>query len=642
MKRFLLITAALGAISTPVLAQSEPTEETEEIILWHPYPDSTIITVGQRSGFLKTDEATSPSTLITLDDLENRGSSTVADFLRTVPGASVNRSGPAGSLTQLRLRGAEANQTLVLIDGVEVSNPNTGEFDFASLRSEDVIKIEVLRGEQSALWGSDALGGVINIITSAGTLNAATLPEYQLSVEGGSFNTGEAQVSARIPLGLDTNRAFHESILSINGNLFSTDGYDISGSDGDKDGSESRGLNIGLNHVDLAGIEFSAKYSAQHAVNEFDSDTDFNGRLNDIDAESETDIKIALLTGRFELVGFDHTINLSHVSTDQVTSGTSFKNDTAGKRTTLNWVGSQTWDDHTLTLLAETEEESFSNFGGVGGGQNQEQSIRNNALAGDYRFDNDALTLSVSARQDFNDMFDDSLTWRAGVGYNLENLNGRVRGSVGTGVKNPTMTEIFGFFPAFFVGNPDIQPEKSLGYNIGYEQSLFENDLFISVDYFRSDLENEILTDFSVFPSTVINLESESQREGVEIEGRWNISEYLSGRASVTFLDTEENGVKELRRPEFQASGTLTWDVDPFSLTLSADHTGSQIDTDFATFSRVELDSFTLLGLNAVYHINDIISVSLRGENLLDENYQEVVGYASQGRGFYAGLRADF
>jgi len=203
------------------------------------------------------------------------------------------------------------------------------------------------------------------------------------------------------------------------------------------------------------------------------------------------------------------------------------------------------------------------------------------------------------------------------------------------------MTEIFGFFPAFFVGNPDIQPERSLGYNIGYEQSLLDDDLSISVDYFRSDLENEILTDFSVFPSTVINLATESKREGVEVETRYAL-ENIQFYGSATFLDSEENGVKELRRPEFQASGTLTWNADPFSVTLSADHTGSQIDTDFATFSRVELDSFTLVGLNLNYHINDIISVSLRGENLLDENYQEVVGYTSQGRGIYAGLRADF
>ena len=261
--------------------------------------------------------------------------------------------------------------------------------------------------------------------------------------------------------------------------------------------------------------------------------------------------------------------------------------------------------------------------------------------AADYRFDNDVITVNGSVRQDFNDRFEDELTWRAGAGYTLESIGGRLRASVGKGVKNPTMTELFGFFPAFFVGNPDIQPETSLGYNIGYEQSLLDNALSFSVDYFRSDLENEIITDFSVFPSTVINLTTDSKREGFEFESRYQIDN-LQFRGSATFLNTEENGIKELRRPEFLASGTVTWDVDPFSMTLSADHTGSQIDTDFATFSRVELDSFTLVGLNAQYHINDIISVSLRGENLLDEDYQEVVGYTSQGRGFYAGLRADF
>ena len=619
MKRLLLLTAACAAFSGTAVAQSDVEIE--------------IITVGNRLGTLEQSELTSPVTSLSETEIENRGNGYIADFLRTIPSASINRTGPAGGLTQLRLRGSEANQVLVLIDGVEVSNPNTGEFDFAFLRSEDVSRIEVLRGEQSALWGSDALGGVVNIITRSGTVRGDG-PDYRLAFEGGSFGTAEAQVSAYIPV-------FDDATLAVNGNLFSTDGYDVSGLEGEEDGLESRGLNVGLNNVGLGGLTLSAKYSAQHAVNEFDSDTNFNGRLEDTLGETQTDSQTARISAQFSIAGFENLINLSRVETEQVTTGTSFQNDTTGERLAANWAAEASWDVHTITLLAETEEESFSNFGGIGGGQNQEQSTRNSAIAGDYRFDNDTITLNGSVRQDFNDRFDDELTWRAGAGYTIGSVNGRLRASAGTGVKNPTMTEIFGFFPAFFVGNPDIQPEKSLGYNIGYEQSLLNDALSFSVDYFRSDLENEIITDFSVFPSTVINLTTESKREGVEFESRYQM-ENLQFRGSATFLDAEENGVKELRRPEFLASGTLTWDADPITATLSVDHTGSQIDTDFATFSRVELDSFTLVGLNLNYHINDIISVSLRGENLLDENYQEVVGYTSQGRGIYAGLRADF
>jgi vitamin B12 transporter len=619
MKRLLSSVALLPLLYAPAYGQSNPDDE--------------IITVASRVGGLAQSELTSPASTISSEELLARSNTYVADYLRTVPGASINRSGPAGGLTQLRLRGTEANQVLVLIDGVEVSNPNTGEFDFASLRSEDVIKIEVLRGEQSALWGSDAIGGVVNIITRSGSGDAN--PAYQLSLEGGSFNTAEAQISANIPL-------FDGAALSVNGNLFTTDGYDVSGLGGGEDGAKSRALNLGLNNVQLGDVRLSAKFSAQKANNEFDSDTNFDGRLNDINAETETDTQIAGLSARFSLAGFDHLVNLNNVDTEQVTTGTSFQNDTTGRRTAANWAAEGKWNIHSLTLLAETENENFSNFGGIGGGQNQDESISNHALAADYRLTTDTVTLSGSVRQDFNDRFDNSLTWRVGTGYAFNDFGGRIRASLGTGVKNPTLTELFGFFPAFFVGNPGIKPEKSLGYNIGYEQKLLNDNLKISVDYFRSDLEDEIFTDFSVFPSTVQNRTTDSKREGIEVETRWKISQQLSARGSATFLDAEENGVPEPRRPEFLASGTLTWNADPFSLTLSADHTGSQFDTDFGSFIRVELDSYTLVGLNARFNLNETISLSLRAENLLDEDYQEVVGYTSQGRGIYAGLRADF
>ncbi len=588
-----------------------------------------IVVIGSRIGSLSKNDITAPVSTITRGEIVLRGNSYITDLLRTIPGASVSRSGAQGGLTQLRLRGAEGNHVLVLVDGVEVSNPNTGEFDFSALRSEDVVRIEVLRGEQSALWGSDAIGGVVNVITRAG----ATRESYRLSLEAGSFNSFEGQVSAVVPI--------KGAALSVNGNVFRTDGYDVSGGGGADDGFNNRALNVGLNHVEIGEVVLSAKYSANHAVSEFDSDTDFDGRLNDTDSELTTDSKTGRVSARFALAGFDNLVNLSLADTRQNTTGTNFRNDTTGKRTQANWAAEKTWNAHSLTLLAETEREDFSNFGGIGAGQNQNESIRNHVLAADYRYTQNAVTLSASVRADFNGRFENSQTWRAGAGYGFETIGGRVRASIGTGVKNPSMTELFGFFPAFFVGNPNIKPETSTGYNIGYDQKL--GDWNFSVDYFRSDLKNEIFTDFGVFPASVFNRTANSKREGVELEGRGSLGDNLDIRASATFLDAEENGIRELRRPKFLASATTTWTpTRDLSLTLSADHNGSQIDTDFATFSRVELAAFTLVGLNIRYTLNETITLSVRAENLLDEDYQEVVGYASQGRGVYAGISADF
>ncbi len=591
---------------------------------------SDIIVTGTRIRAIGTDHFTAPVSVLTQSDIEARGQAYIADLLRTIPSTAINRSGPQGALTQLRLRGSEGNHVLVLIDGVKVSNPDTGEFDFGSLRAEDVIRIEVLRGEQSALWGSDAIGGVVNIITRAGE----TKESYKLSTEAGSFNSLDGQVSGIIPIG--------STALSVNGNAFRTDGYDVSGQNGEKDGSKSRSLNIGLNNVEIGALSLSGKVSTQHAVSEFDSDTDFDGRLNNTNATLTTDSKTARLSGRFENGGLDHLISLALTDVRQKTTGTSFRNDTTGKRYQANWAAEKTWGAHSLTALAELEREAFSNFGGPGAFQNQSHAITNKALAADWRYHKDALSLSGSLRADFNDRFKDSQTWRVGAGYKFEPIGGRIRASVGTGIKNPTMTELFGFFPGSFTPNPDLLPETSTGYDVGWEQE-FEHWTF-TIDYFHSDLKDEIYTIFNPnFTSSVANRASKSKREGVEIETRGAIGEQVSVRGSVSFLNAEENGLAEIRRPKFLASGTVTWTPSyKFGLTLSADHNGSQFDTDFASFSRVKLKSYTLVGLNARYNLNEILTLTLRGENLLDENYQEVVGYASQGRGVYAGLSANF
>lgn len=209
-------------------------------------------------------------------------------------------------------------------------------------------------------------------------------------------------------------------------------------------------------------------------------------------------------------------------------------------------------------------------------------------------------------------------------------------------MKNPSLIELFGFFPeSNFVGNPDLKPENALGFSLGYDQEF--GDLDVSIDYFRSGLENEIFTDFSSFPFLPRNRMSDSTREGVELEMRWQPNAYFNARASTTFVDAFEDGVKEIRRPEFLATATATWTpVDKISLTLSADHTGAQIDTDFATFSPVELDAFTLVGLNMQYAVDENLTLSMRGENLLNEDYEEIVGYTAPERGIYAGINADF
>jgi len=593
-----------------------------------------VISLGTRIGYNKIDDLTSPTSIITDADIIGRGHQYISSLLRALPSIAVSQSGPASGLTQIRLRGSEANHVLVLIDGVEVANPSGGEFDFSGLRTEDVERVEVLRGEQSALYGSDAIGGVINIITRAGRSQTG----WNASVEAGSFETLEGQISTVLPLsGLLSNQAS----LSINGNAFTTKGYDVSGLGGEDDGSRSRALNIGFNNVALGPVTISAKFGTSNLDVEFDGDSDFDGRLNDTADETTVKTQTGRIDARFKLANFDHLITAHMVDTDTDTQG-GFSSRSIGQRQNINWAAKRQFGSHRLTLLTEAEHESYEitpNFTEAGA----EPDNWTYGFAGDYSFNQGPVTITASARHDVNDLFQDATTWRIGGGYNFESFGGRLRGSVGTGVKNPSLIELFGFFPTSrFTGNRDLQPETSLGYSLGYEQKL--GGLNLSIDYFRSELEDEIATIFNPdFTSTVVNVATDSTREGIEIEAQYKISETLSLRASASFLESDQNDIEEIRRPEFLGSFTGTWQIiDPLALTLSVDHTGSQLDTDFASFSNVILDAFTLVGLNARFTVNDRVTLNLRGENLLNEDYEEIVGFASQGRGVFAGVSARF
>lgn len=588
-----------------------------------------VIAVGQIIGSAHIDELTSATSAITEAEIAARGQQYISGLLRSLPGIAVSTSGPGGGLTQIRVRGSEANHVLVLIDGVEVANPSSGEFDFSGLRAEDVVRIETLRGEQSALYGSDAIGGVINIITRAGS----TREGWRASVEAGSRETVEGQISAIIPLG--------EAALSLNGNAFNTSGYDISGLGGEDDGSQSQSLNIGLNKVEIGGLTLSAKFGTSKLDTQFDEDSDFDGRLNDTNSETTVKTETARIDARFDLAGFSHLITSHMVDTDTDTRA-GFSTRSKGARHGVNWAAEKELGESSFTALIEAEHESYSiipNFTET----DAEPDNWTYAVAGDYRYNAGPISLSASARHDINDLFQDATTWRVGGGYAFEEFGGRLRASIGTGVKNPSLIELFGFFPASrFTGNRDLQPEESLGFSLGYEQEI--GDLNVSVDYFRSELKDEITTVFNPdFTSTVVNLETDSTRQGVELEARWDILDTLNARGSATFLDSEQDGIEEIRRPDFLASATLTYrPIDALSLTASLDHNGSQLDTDFGSFQNVTLDAFTLIGLNAAYDVDDYFTLTLRGDNLLDEDYQEVFGYTSPGRAVYAGLKANF
>jgi vitamin B12 transporter len=573
------------------------------------------------------EQATVSVTVMTEDDLAVRASPNPADQWRSVPGAAISRSGSLGGLTQVRFRGAEANHTLVLYEGIEISDPVNGDTDFGLLTALPLGRIEVLRGAASSIHGSDALGGVVS-------LSAARGAGVSGFAEGGSFGTAQGAMGwGGGPFG-----------AAISG--LTTDGVDSAGTGGEKDGS---GVLSGLltGKVDL-GADWSLALVglARRADSDFDSDTDFDGLLNDVDRRTEAEQRLvgAALTGT--LGPLDHVIRASFNEVDRDNFADGAISDVAkGQRTKASWSPGYSAGAHTLTGLVDFERETYERSDvQFGGATDADEAFESLSFAGEYRLAAGAFDLAASLRHDDNkSRFDDATTWRLGAGYALSGVGGRVRVSVGTGIKNPTFTELYGFFTGSFIGNPGLKPEESQSWEIGWEQAL--GDFSYSATYFDADLENEIYTAFNPdFTSTALNRAGRSERGGVELAGRWQALANLSFAGQATFFDSQDDtGTDEIRVPEMTTSVSADWQVRPdgLRLGLALDHVGEQGDFDFGPFpSRlVALDAYTLATMTADYPLTERISVTLRGENLLDETATDVFGYTAPGAGMFVGLK---
>jgi vitamin B12 transporter len=587
---------------------------------------------------ISADAATSSISLLDAAALDARGSVFVGDMLRAVPGLAVSKSGPSGALTQIRARGSEANHILVFVDGIEASSPFTGEADFAHMAFDDIGSIEVARGEQSALWGADAIGGVIHL-TSAMPEDGR---EARFRFEAGALGT--LRMSGRLASGFDRG---HVSV-SISG--LETDGIDISGLGGERDGYSNRSGAFSSRYDvgDALSLDASVRWIDQ--ITDSDADVNHDGRLNDTNNVRRGQQVFAHLGANADYQVGD--VNWIHRAGVQLTddAATNYVDDdrksrSLGQRWQGNYQASALWGDgetrHRFTALLEAERDRTKNDAGPGAFENQTRILETDAVALDYGLGRGALDVSASARLEQNDRFEDATTWRIGAAWAFDNLDGRVRISAGEGTKNPGVFELFGFFPAYFIGNPDLNPETSRGWELGWEQSFADGRAQWSAVWFESTLQDEIYTDFGAFPATARNATTESHRRGLELEASWDMSADVSIFGSASVLESEQNGASEIRRPERLASVTLDWHPDGlnWSASVTADHTGDQGDTDFGTFLPVTLESYTLLGGQLRWAVDEGVEVYIRGENLLDEDYQDVFGFNTPGRGLYFGLR---
>ena len=564
------------------------------------------------------------------------------DLLRLVPSVAVASTGPLGSQTQVRIRGAEANQTLTFIDGIKVNDPASGgEFRWETLLADGIDRIEVLRGPQSALWGSEAIGGVVNILTRSPAPGRSVFGQ----AEGGSFGTWA--------VGGGGNYGSERGGIAAQASYRNSTGIDTSDSGGDRDGY--RNLTSTAKVVLRPGSDSELGLVVRHvdAKTRFDDFDYATGQAKD--APLSTDATATALRGYAHAALLDgrwaHQVEVVYNGTGNKNyTGNAFQNRSdgslfkAGYQTTIKVDTAPV--SGVLTGAIEHEVQTFRSADADPLALSNQDRRRNQvSVIADYRATyRDLLAVGASVRHDANSQYANTTTFRATAALALpQGL--RAHASYGEGVSDPSFFDLYGYFPAYFAGNPALIPETSRGWDAGLG---WAGDRFtVDATWFHSNLLNEIVStyDYSTGLSGVANASGESRRQGLELSAAVRLADWLRLEASYAYLDATEQRVagtaqvRELRRPRHSGALTAIAGRDAWQLAASAAFVGRRYDTDFATFSRVTLPAYALLTLSGSYRISDALALTARVENAANARYQDVSGYRTMGIGAFAGVR---
>lgn len=607
-------------------------------------PDEIIIT-GLRTPVALGDMA-SAVTVIDRAALDQRQSFQLADILRDVPGMTIARSGPVGSQAQVRMRGTEANHVLVLIDGVEANDPASGdEFLFEHLSALEIERVEVIRGPQSALWGSDAVAGVINIVTRKSAEGASG----GASLEGGAHNTWRQ--SLRVGWGEEKWR-FNAGVSRSE-----TEGTNVSRAGAEDDGYALTTFQTRLTLTPNDVLDFTLTARHVEAENETDP-VDFILSLP-VDGDRESQVKRTVLSGvvRATFDQWSHRFGVSWLDSENESFVDGVEDSTSNAERLKISVQStvEIAEGHRVTGALDHRKTDFIQTGTATmyGDPNQVQSIKDTGAVLDYVGElSEALTVMGSVRYDDHSDFDDIATFKLGASYDL-NDRIRFRGSLGRGFKAPTFTDRFGFTADTFQGNPDLKPEVSDSIEVGFDYRAFEGRAAFGVTVFKARLEDEIngfAFDPDTFMFTAINKGGESRRHGVEMTLDAKLSDNLVLATNYTWTSAEEpdemGGYRaEIRRPEHAGAISLTWtSASGASIGLNATLVGEATDFDFAAWPArvVTLKEYGLIGLTAQAPINETVEVYARIQKPTDSSYEDVYGFATPDIDFAIGLRLSF
>lgn len=633
----LFISSIFLFISISVSAQTDSVKTTlSEIIVTATRTETPTIALG------------SSVSVITSEDISKRQLNTVVDVLRELPGLLVTQQGGPGKLSYVFLRGANTNHTLVILDGVVMNDPSSpnNAFDFSYLNTNDIERIEVVRGPQSTLYGSDAIAGVINIITKKGNAK----PEYSFCGETGSNGYYRGNLGAIGRIGF-LDYAITATRNGSNGVSAADSKYGNTEKDGySNDAFTSRfkfnlQKNISLNLL----YKFTKAESALDQNEKFGDDPNFNYNLEE--QIFSGGINLSLFDGKWEqtfntslVKHFTHSLDLP----DQFRPNTSSDAFNNAQRTKIDWQNNLKLIEHNLITFglesslekANTSYYSTSNYGPYES-VFPEQSIRTTGFYLQDQIDIDqSFFSSVGLRFDDNQKFGGVTTFRIAPAYFIHPTETKLKFSYGTGFKAPSLFYLFD--PMF--GNPDLKPERSKGWDAGFEQFLQNGKISFGLTYFDLRLENMFGFDANY---KTINIAKASSR-GIELTSSIKNIEGLVINANYTFTQTNDDyelssdfNKPLLRRPKHQFEINTNWQAsDKLDFNLEMHYVGKRDDKDFSDYpaQRVEMPDYVLFNFAVSYKLFDYLKINARVENLFDKQYEEVLYYGTLGRSFYAGL----
>lgn len=572
-------------------------------------------------------------TVITAEEIARKGYASVQDALRAVPGVAV--AGAGNSYGQVRIRGGEANHTLVLIDGVKAAG-GADEYIFSGLETSTIERIEILRGPQSATYGSNASAGVINIITR----KAAPGTHYGLQAEAGSGASAAAQVSHRGERGGLSFQVFDRNDHA----------FDESGDGGEKDRLQRRGFVLSGDWQATEDLSFGATLRKadefyRHDTINYAATSAADYIIDDTRPYSNRNETTGALWGELALRE-DQVIHRLQYENSVFKQGFDGGPMTRGETEALKYRLNVGLDGapaatarHLGMVLVEREEDSSS------AAPDYDRGMTSVAL--EYRaFLDNGFDLQAGLRYDDNERFADFTSFSLGLSWRIGAGPWRLHASGGRGSVNPSFYQLFAN-DVFTLGNPGLTPERNAGFDLGAEYAFARGTL--DVTYFNEELTDEIVyvpggTDGRF---TYANRPGASPREGVEVTGRWEATDTLALGLTYTYLDarTPDGGV-ETRRPrnEFGLTATQTFRDGRIGLSGEVRRVTGSYDTEFwdpaAPVAR--LPDYTLVNIAGSYAINDNLRLTARVANLFDADYHEVWGYATRGRTAYVGVAANW